>query len=198
MFRKIDWKTFWYTNFFSILTLAAGIVLTAKPDIISTICKWIGIICFVAGGILLLLCLFPKLRSYQNIIYGLLFVIAGILLEVIPIFLKVLIPILFGGWILVSSASGMYRNFVFRHDVQRWWIGFSLCAASALLSVFVMTRPMAVMEDTVQIIGIGFILHAVIRLVSSLLGMNGYKTSAQNIVDVTATDKDVTETTIQE
>ncbi|MBR1529136.1 MAG: DUF308 domain-containing protein [Oscillospiraceae bacterium] len=185
MFRKIDWKTFWYTNFFSILTLSAGIVFTAKPDIITTICKWIGIICFIAGGLLLLLNLFPKLRSSQNIIYGLVFLLIGILLEVIPIFLKVLIPILFGGWILASSVSGMYRNFVFRRDVPRWWIGFALCTASALLSIFVMTRPIAVMDDTVRIIGIGFILHAVIRLVSSLLGMNGYKAAAENVVETT-------------
>jgi len=185
MFRKIDWKTFWYTNFLSVLTLAAGIVLTAKPDIITTICKWIGIICCTAGVLLLLLCLIPKLRSYQNIIYGLIFLLIGILVIIIPIFLKILIPILFGGWILASSASGMYRNFIFRHDVPKWWIGFALCAVSALLSVFVMTRPIAVMEDTVRIIGIGFILHAVIRLVSSLLGMNGYKAAAENIIETT-------------
>lgn len=185
MFRKIDWKTFWYTNFFSILTLAAGIIFTAKPDIITSTCKLIGIICCVAGAILLLLLLFPKLRSSRNIIYGAIFLIIGILLEIIPIFLKILIPILFGGWILTSSASGMYRNFVFRHDVPRWWIGFSLCAVSALLSIFVMTRPITVMDDTVRIIGIGFILHAVIRLVSSLLGMNGYKAAAENTVETT-------------
>ncbi|GEM_PF-2742880 len=188
MFRKINWKTFWYTNLFSILTLAAGIVFTAKPDIITATCRTIGIICCAAGAVLLLLCLIPKLRSSQNIIYGILFLIAGILLEVIPIALKILIPILFGGWILLGSISGMYRNFVFRHDVPKWWIGFVLCVASALLSIFVMTRPTAVMEDTVRIIGIGFTLHAVIRLVSSLLGMEGYR----------AADKNFVETSIQE
>lgn len=185
MFKKVNWKNFWYTNIFSFITLIAGIVFTAKPDIITTTCRLIGIVCCIAGALLLLLCLIPKLRSSQNITYGIIFLIAGILLEIIPTLLKVLIPILFGGWILCSSASGMYRNFIFRHDVPKWWIGFGLCVISALLAIFVMTRPIAVMEDTVRIIGIGFILHAVIRLVSSLLSMDGYKAAAKNVVETT-------------
>ncbi len=189
MFKKINWKTFWYTNLFSIITLAAGIIFTAKPDIITTTCKLIGGVCCGAGALLLLLCLFPKFRSSQNIIYGTAFLLIGVLLEIVPVLLKVLIPILFGGWILVSSASGMYRNFTFRKDVPKWWIGFSLCAVSALLAIFVMTRPIAVMNDTVRIIGIGFTLHAVIRLVSSLLGMEGYKAADANVIDTTVQEK---------
>ena len=95
------------------------------------------------------------------------------------------IPVLFGAWILSSSLSGMYRNFLFRHDVPKWWIGFGLCALSALLAVFVMTRPIEAMNDTVRIIGIGFIIHAVVRLASSLLGMEGYRTADKNYVDTT-------------
>jgi len=185
MFKKINWKTFWYTNLFSVITLLAGIVFTAKPDIITSTCRLIGTVCCMAGGILLLLALFPKLRSRQNISYGILFLLAGILLEVIPALLKFLIPVLFGGWILSSSVSGMYRNFIFRHDVQKWWVGFGLCALSALLAVFVMTRPISVMNDTVRIIGIGFIIHSVIRLVSSLLSIEGYRTADKNYVDST-------------
>jgi len=185
MFKKINWKTFWYTNLFSIITLSAGIVFTAKPDIITATCRLIGIVCCIAGGILLLLCLFPKLRSSQNIFYGSVFLVIGLLLLIVPVLLKFLIPILFGAWILSSSLSGMYRNFLFRHDVKRWWIGFALCAVSALLAVFVMTRPTEVMDDTVRIIGIGFILHAVVRLVSSLLGMDGYKAANENYVSTT-------------
>lgn len=185
MFKKINWKTFWYTNLFSIITLTAGIVFTAKPDIITSTCRLIGIVCCIAGGLFLLLCLFPKLRSGQNIFYGIIFLLIGILLEIVPVLLKFLIPVLFGAWILSSSLSGMYRNFLFRHDVPKWWIGFGLCALSALLAVFVMTRPIEAMNDTVRIIGIGFIIHAVVRLVSSLLGMEGYRTADKNYVDTT-------------
>ena len=185
MFKKTNWKTFWYTNLFTLITLIAGIILTAKPDFITSACKVLGGICCTAGGILLLINLFPKLRSGQNISYGITFLLAGILLEVVPTLLKFLIPVVFGLWILSSSVSGMYRNFSFRHDVPKWWIGFGLCTLSALLGIYVMTRPMSVMNDTVRIIGIGFIIHAVIRLVSSLLGMKGYKSADNAYVDTT-------------
>ncbi|MBR0485836.1 MAG: DUF308 domain-containing protein [Oscillospiraceae bacterium] len=185
MMKKINWKTFWYTNLFSLITLIAGIILTAKPDFLTSACKALGGLCCTAGGILLLLCLFPKLRFQQNISYGILFLVAGILLEVVPSLLKFLIPVLFGFWILSSSVSGMYRNFSFRQEVSGWRTGFVLCALSALLGIYVMTRPMSVMNDTVRIIGIGFLIHAVIRLISSFLGRKGYQTADDAYVDTT-------------
>lgn len=181
---KINWKTFWYTNLFSLMTLLTGIILTAKPDIITSTCKLVGSLCCIIGIILLVLH-FLKKQSSQNMTYGIVFLIAGILLGTIPTMLKMLIPILFGGWILTSSLSGMHRNFLFRNDVPKWWIGFGLCAVSAALAIFIMTRPISVMNDTVRIIGIGFILHAVIRLISSILGKEGYKSASENTIETT-------------
>ena len=181
----INWKTFWYTNLFSLITLIAGIIFTIKPDIITSTCKTIGILCGIIGVILLILNFLPNRRAEQNTSYGITFLIIGILIAVVPTVLKVLIPILLGGWILISSISGMHRNWIFRHDVPKWWIGFALCAVSAVLGVYLMTRPVSVMNDTVKLIGIGFIVHAVTRLISSVLGKDGYKAAAENIIETT-------------
>ncbi len=185
MKNKINWKTFWYTNIFSFITLAIGIVFTIKPDILTTTCKWIGTIFCIVGAVLVLISLISKKISDQKFSYGVTALIIGILLEIIPILLKVLIPILFGGWILVSSVSGMYRNFIFRHDVPKWWIGFVLCTLSGLLALYIMTRPITVMNETVKLIGIGLIIHAVIRLISSILGKDGYKAAEKTIIETT-------------
>ncbi|MDE6087995.1 MAG: DUF308 domain-containing protein, partial [Oscillospiraceae bacterium] len=126
MFKKINLKSFWYTNLFSILTLLVGILLTAKPDILTSTCKVFGGIMTLLGIILLALYFIPKKRSSEMRSYGITFLIAGILLAIIPSLLKFLIPILFGGWILLSSLSGIYRNFTFRESVPHWWIGFLL------------------------------------------------------------------------
>ena len=174
MLKHLNWKSFWYTNLFSFITLAVGALLTAKPDILTATCKAVGGLLILAGVVLLILYALPKLRTPEKLNYGITFVTAGILLAVVPTLLKFLIPVLFGCWILLSSLSGMYRNYIFRNDVPHWWIGFALCTASAALGVYVITRPTAVVEDTVKIIGIICIIHSVLRIVSSVLGRNGY------------------------
>ena len=185
MFKKLNWKSFWYTNLFSLITLLVGIVLTAKPDILTSTCKVFGGIMTLLGLILLALYFIPKKRSQEMLSYGCTFLIAGILLAIIPSLLKFLIPVLFGGWILVSSLSGMYRNFTFRQSVPHWWIGFLLCIASAGLSIYLLTRPITVMNQTVKLIGIIFIIQSVLRIVSTILGRNGYKSAEQDFVDTT-------------
>lgn len=185
MFKKLNWKSFWYTNLFSLITLLVGIVLTAKPDILTSTCKVFGGIMTLLGLILLALYFIPKKHSQEMLSYGCTFLIAGILLAIIPSLLKFLIPVLFGGWILVSSLSGMYRNVTFRQSVPHWWIGFLLCIASTGLSIYLLTRPITVMNQTVKIIGIIFIIQSVLRIVSTILGRNGYKSAEQDFVDTT-------------
>ncbi|MDE5768136.1 MAG: DUF308 domain-containing protein [Oscillospiraceae bacterium] len=185
MFKKINLKSFWYTNLFSILTMLVGIVLTAKPDILTSTCKVFGGIMTLLGIILLALYFIPKKRSSEMRSYGITFLIAGILLAIIPSLLKFLIPILFGGWILLSSLSGIYRNFAFRENVPHWWIGFLLCLASTILGIYLLTRPIIVMNQTVRLIGIIFIIHSVLRIISTILGRNGYKSAEQDFVDTT-------------
>lgn len=185
MFRKLNWKSFWYTNLFSFITLLVGIILTAKPDILTSVCKFFGGLMCLVGLLLLALYIIPKKRSQEMLSYGCSFLIAGILMAIIPSVLKFLIPVLFGGWIFISSLSGMYRNFNFRKTVPHWWIGFLLCIISAGLAVYILTRPMTAMEQTIKIIGIGFIIHAVLRILSTVLGRNGYKAAEQDFVDTT-------------
>ncbi len=185
MFTKLNLKNFWYTNLISIITLAVGALLTAKPDIITTVCKFVGRLGILAGIILLILYAIPKTCTPEKRSYGILFLVAGLLLCLIPALLKFLIPVLFGGWILTSSISGMYRNFSFRHHVSNWQIGFILCTLSAILSIYIITRPITAMNETVKIIGIGCMIHAVLRIVSSVLGRNGYKAAEEEYIDTT-------------
>ena len=189
MFGKLNFKSFWYTNLFSLITLAVGIVLTIKPDILTSTCKLFGGIMIVIGIVLLALYFIPKKRSQEMLRYGCYFLIAGILLAVIPSLLKFLIPVLFGGWILISSLSGIYRNFCFRKTLPHWWIGFLLCMISAGLAIYILTRPMTVVNQTVKIIGIVFIIHAILRILSTVLGRNGYKSAEQDFVDTTIQEK---------
>ena len=184
-FGKLNLKSFWYTNLFSLITLAVGIILTAKPDILTTVCKIFGGILALIGILLLALYFIPKKRSQEMLGYGCCFLLAGVLLAIVPSVLKFLIPVLFGGWVLISSLNGLYRNFCFRKTLPHWWIGFLLCVVSTCLSVYILTRPMTIVEQTVKIIGIVLIIHAVLRILSTVLGRKGYQSAEQDFVDTT-------------
>lgn len=167
-------------------TLALGILFTAKPNILSTICLYAGIIaCIAAAG--LVIAYFVKKRENSGLmVYGIIAAVVGILLIILPGLLKFLIPIFFGAWILVNSASGMYRNFSFRHDHHFWWIGFILCTIGAVIGAYVITRPMEIMDTTVRLIGIALIIFAVLRIVSVFMARHYFTPpTTGNVIDVT-------------
>ena len=112
--------------------------------------------------------------------------VAGVLLIILPGLLKFLIPIFFGAWILLSSVSGMYRNFTFRSDHHFWWIGLILSTLGAGLGIYIITRPMTVMDSTIRLIGIALIVFAVLRLVSLFMARHYFTApSTGDVIDVT-------------
>ena len=184
-----NWKSFWYTNLITILTLVIGIVLTAWPDILSKICVIFGIVLCIGAVVLFLM----HRRSEKPLLYyAVIALVGGILLCIVPTLLKFLIPIFFGGWILISSCSGAYRNYSFRHVHSKWWVGLVLCIIGILIGIFVVTRPMQVMDTTIRLIGIAMIVFSALRLVSAFLGREGYRVAEAE------SEGRVYETTIEE
>jgi uncharacterized membrane protein HdeD (DUF308 family) len=171
---KVNVQSFWFTGAFTFLTLLVGILFATNPWILEKICIIIGSILLLAGAVLLVVYFVKKRAVPQPLMYGLFSMAGGILLCIVPTVLKILIPIFFGIWILLSSLSGIYRNFSFRRELPRWWIGFLLCIVCAGLGVYVLSRPVTVMESTIRLIGICMIIHAVFRLISIFMGRKCY------------------------
>lgn len=179
------------SNFFAALasagvTLLIGILFTAKPDILSIICHYAGIVLCAAAAVMIVIYFVKRRPSGGFLVYGILAAVAGILLLILPGMLRFLIPVFFGLWILMSSGSGMYRNFCFRHEHKFWWIGFLLCTVGAVLGVYILTRPTNAMDATVRIIGIVLIVLAVLRSVSILMARRHFaKPSTGDVIDIT-------------
>lgn len=177
---------FWATLLASVATLALGILFTVNPVILTDICRYAGIgLCVIAA--FLVIFYFVKKREVSILlIYGIIALIAGILLIILPGLLAFLIPVFFGAWLLISSVSGMIRNFSFRHDHKYWWVGLILCTLGAGLGAYVITRPMQTMETTVRIIGIVMMIVAVLRFVSAFMARNHYQAPANgDVIDIT-------------
>ncbi len=161
---------FTYTISATAFTLIMGIILTAKPNILEIICSIAGGL-LVLVGVAILIYYFAKKRIHHVVcVYAIFFMVCGFLLCFVPTLLKFMIPIFFGAWLLTSSAAGMYNNFMLRKIQLLWWIPFLMCTIGALIGLFVITRPVTAMEQTIRIIGIAMIVHSVLRLISVFFG----------------------------
>ena len=174
----------------AIATLIVGILFTVKPDILGTICLFAGI-ALCAAAVLFLIVYFVKGRENSRFVgYAAVSAAVGILLMILPGLLGFLIPLFFGIWLILNSASGIFRNFIMRHDMPLWWIGFLLNILGCVIGVYVVTRPTNVMESTVRIIGIAMIIGAVIQVISALMGRQYYTAPPTGDIIDTTLNKD--------
>lgn len=150
------------------IALLAGICFAANPGILEVLCVTAGIMLVLSGVAMLLYRIFGKQKSSLISVYSLIFLVLGIAFGIVPTMLKFLIPIFFGAWLLTSSASGMYHNYMLRHVHPLWWLGLTLCTIGSLIGLYVITRPAQIMESTVRLIGFALLAHSVLRLTSIL------------------------------
>ncbi|MBR3630118.1 MAG: DUF308 domain-containing protein [Oscillospiraceae bacterium] len=178
---------FLFTLLAAAATTAFGILLIAVPGILNRICLYTGILFCAVGVVLLLLYFIRKQANSTHLVYGIISVVIGVLLCIIPGLLTFLIPILFGLWILGNAGSGLFKNLMTRSDNPFWWLGSLLCVAAIALGVFVITRPADAMQKTVSIIGIAMTANGVLRMISAILGRKVYLESPDpaKVIDTT-------------
>ncbi len=161
---------FLYTILGAVITAAFGVLLLAVPGIIDRICLYGGGLFCAVGVILFIVWLIKKRQNPTHLIYGIVCILLGVLLCIIPSLLNFLIPILFGLWILGSGGFGLFKNLMNRSEHKLWWLGSLLCLAAIALGVIVITRPADAMQTTISFIGIAMIGNALLRPHSDILG----------------------------
>ncbi|MBR2088408.1 MAG: DUF308 domain-containing protein [Oscillospiraceae bacterium] len=187
MNRNATTKQAFYVSCISaVLTLVIGITLTAAPSILVTVCRAAGGLLCAAALVLIALYFIKKRENPPLFYYGLMAAGIGTLLMLLPGLLNFLIPVLFGLWVLINSLIGLLRNFGFRGEHRFWWLGAVFNTIGAALGVYIITRPMAVMETTVRLIGIALIVFAVLRAVSVIMARHYFGDEPTgDVIDVT-------------
>ena len=170
----------------ALLMLAIGILLTAFPSIMVTACYIIGGILCAAAIVLFLLHFLKKPEDTIWMKQGTTLLIVGILFVLLPGLLHFLMPVVFGLWLLITSVSGILRNFALRQSHRTWWVGALLCFIGSILSLFILFRPAQVMDETVRIVGIVMIIVSVLRIVSTIIARQYYtEAPTGDVIDVT-------------
>ena len=92
-----------------IATIALGIFLAAKPDILAKICVVAGIVVAVVGVFLIAAYFLGKRENGSQMVYGILLLLGGVLLSIIPSALDFLVPLLFGIWVAWEQDSVIFQ-----------------------------------------------------------------------------------------
>ncbi len=182
---KLSKQHLLYTTISAVITVAFGILLAAKPWILEKICTWAGGVFCLAGVVLCILYFVRKQQNSAHLTYGLISLVIGILLCIVPSVLKFLVPVLFGLWILISAGSGILRNIANRRVHSLWWVGLLLSIIGAAIGVYTITRPVYALQTTIKIIGIALILQGVLRLVSAFMGRKVYISETEDVIETT-------------
>lgn len=176
---------FLYTVIGAAVTAAFGALLLAVPDILGRICLYTGILFCIVGAVLTVLYFVKQRQTSMHLLYGIVCIVLGVLLCIIPSLLSFLVPILFGLWILAGAGAGLYKNVMNRQAHSLWWVGMILCIIGIGIGVFIITRPVDVMQTTVKLIGIGMIVHGILRLVSAVMGRKAYSAEPGQVIETT-------------
>ena len=183
--KSINQRSFRGIILATLLMLAIGILLTAFPSIVLTVCHIIGGILCAASLVMFLLHFLKKPADKVWLSQGTMLLIAGILFVLLPGLLHFLIPVIFGLWLLATGVSGLLRNYALRHSYRTWWVGALLCLLCCILSVFILFRPAQAMDDTVRIIGIVMIIVSVLRFISTIMARQAYsQPPSGDVIDV--------------
>ena len=179
-------QAFYVSCISAVLTLIIGITLTAVPEILVTVCRAAGGLLCLTALVLIALYFIKKRNNTLLLTYGLMSAGIGTLLILLPGLLNFLIPVMFGLWVLFNSLIGMLRNIGFRGEHRFWWLGVVFNTVGAALGVYIITRPMAVMESTVRLIGIALIVFAVLRVISVIMARHYFSNEPTgDVIDVT-------------
>lgn len=164
-------KNYGTSVFTSICFIVTGLFLLFKSE------QTIEIISYVLGGIIIALGVLSFLRYFENkqernfsfdIVYGIISVIAGIVLISNPHALAKIIPFILGVWITISSALKVQLALQIKSYGGNMWKGSLIVGIIALLcGMTLIFNPFSGAVMITKVIGIFLIIYAILDIISN-------------------------------
>ena len=161
--------------FSSILFIVIGLLLFFKPgDTLKTIS-------YVIGGLILVFGIFGVARFSKSdkkglnfdLIYGILSLLAGLIIICNPEALASIIPIILGIWIVINSAIKIQYSFYMKSDTSKKWIAtLTMSSITLICGIVLLFNPFKAASYVAQAVGLFIIVYAVIDLVESFMMKN--------------------------
>ncbi|MTQ98649.1 hypothetical protein GMD88_17890 [Pseudoflavonifractor sp. BIOML-A6] len=148
----------------SVLYIALGLVLLIWPGITSDlICLSFGLLLLIYG-IITIISFFvhdSRLGTFRfELILGIVAAAAGLLFLIKPEFVKSVIPVVLGIYIIIDALLNLKRSLEL-HSLQygRWWVILVLSLVSVALGVLILFRPGMTADVLIMVIGGVFVYN---------------------------------------
>lgn len=175
--------------------IVLGIVLLSKPSVVNGIFLTLGILVAVIG--LIETVIYASRRKFQPearyLVTGIILLIVGALLIILPFTINNLIPIILGICVLGSGISGVVNTLSFRKEDTNILASMLFAVTNCLLGIFILIYVLRNSNEIGwKVIGILMIISGALRLINEVIARLAPKHSG-SVVETTFTEATVTE-----
>ncbi|MGN1404270.1 MAG: DUF308 domain-containing protein [Ruminococcus sp.] len=171
--------------------IGMGILLLVNENLFNKIFLSFGILIALIG--LIEVVIYASRRKFevqtQYLVTGVILMVIGAILIIVPFTVNTLIPVLIGICILASGISGAVNTMTFRKENSSVLIPMIFAITNCLLGVFILIYVLFVNQNAGwNIIGILMIISGVLRLVNEVLARISVPKSSAAVVETVCTD----------
>lgn len=167
-----------------------GLFLFLKPEMT------INSVSYILGGILIIIGFITFLRYILNndkviksfdvdLIYGIVGIIAGLVLILNPTAIATIIPFILGMWIVINSAIKLqYSLNLKQYENSNWKATFIIAIISLLWGIILIFNPFAGAVVITKIIGIFIMVYSFLEITEGILFHKNVKIIKETIENV--------------
>lgn len=173
---KKTYKKLLYTSLATgIIFFCFGLFLFLKPE------TTINSVSYLLGGILIILGFFTFLKYILenntiikdfdvDIIYGIVGMVAGLVLVLNPSAIATIIPFILGMWMVINSAIKLQYSLVLKqYQKSNWKVTFTIAIISLIWGIILVFNPFKGAVIITKIIGIFVMVYAILEIVEGFL-----------------------------
>ncbi len=173
----------------SLFLIVIGLLLTFMADATLVSISYIlgGILCALGAVAIIQFCKTKDtgvLIGQFNIVYGIITILAGILLILKPSIVGSLIPICIGVLIIISSSIKLQQALSIRDLASAYWKGSLITSLLSLIcGLVILFNPFKTASVVTQMIGIFILVYAVLDILSTIMLKKTTTTISMELVD---------------
>lgn len=157
--------------FLPLCLIALGILLLVNESLVTNVFIVFGVVCALVGMIEIVI--YASRRQYEvqtyHLINGIVWLIGGALLIIIPLAVNTLIPLLIGICVLASGISGIANTFSFRHEGSSIMIPILFATTNCVLGIIILIYVLFVNRSAGwNVIGILMIISGTLRILNEI------------------------------
>ncbi len=158
-------KSWWILLVSGIIVLIAGMIILDAKWTVSELATFVAIVLIFQG---VMRAITPPLDGSPRawtLSFGILEIIAGIVVLAWPGQTLLLIAVFIGATIVVNGAVDIVGALANRHDVDYWWILLIVGIIEVPLGIYLLRRPGLTLTVAVTIVGIWAVLVGILQIV---------------------------------